>query len=474
MIVPVILSGGSGTRLWPMSRQGLPKQFLPLVDPDWSMFQQTARRLSGIQDASAPLLVCNEQHRFLAARQLQELGVAPAAILLEPVARNTAPAVACAALQALTMDPEALILVLPADHMIRSEQAFRDAVARLTPVVAGGALATFGIVPDRAETGYGYIQRGAARGEAVFEVARFVEKPNATTAQAYVDSGEYLWNSGMFLFRADGFLEELGHFDPDMLDCCRAAVVDARRDLDFVRLAEEPFGRCRADSVDYAVMERTRRAVMIPLDAGWSDVGAWDALYNAFPADARGNVLMGDVLLEDVDHCYIRAEKDRMIAAIGVRDLIIVETDDAVLVSDARRAQDVKKVVDQLKRQGREQAMWHRTVHRPWGNFETIAVSPRFQVKRITVHPGGVLSRQMHHHRAEHWVVVHGTARVTKLEESFLLFEDQSTYIPMGVPHRLENPGRIPLVIIEVQSGSYLGEDDIVRFDDMYGRAKSS
>ncbi|HCO43157.1 mannose-1-phosphate guanylyltransferase/mannose-6-phosphate isomerase [Immundisolibacter sp.] len=472
MIIPVILSGGAGTRLWPLSRELYPKQFLPLV-AERSLLQETALRLRGLPQAQAPLVVCNEEHRFLVAEQLRQVDAGGGHILLEPAARNTAPAVALAALHAQRQgNGDALLLVLPSDHVIADPAALQQAVLAGEPSARDGALVTFGVVPTRAETGYGYIHVGdpLTPGGPAKQVRAFVEKPDATRAAGYLASGEYLWNGGMFLFTAGAYLTELERHAPAILAACRAACDDLQADLDFVRVAREPFLTAPTDSVDYAVMEHTDRAVVVPLDAGWSDVGSWDALLDVQAADAGGNVIRGDVLAEDVSGSLIHSES-RLVAALGVRDHVIVETADAVLVADRARAQDVKRLVERLKAQRRDESMVHRQVLRPWGSYEGLVRSERFQVKRIVVRPGASLSLQMHHHRAEHWVVVKGTARVTCADQVRMLSEDQSTYIPIGSVHRLENPGRIDLEIIEVQSGSYLGEDDIVRLEDHYGRS---
>lgn len=466
---PVILSGGSGTRLWPLSRAALPKQLLPLAG-ERTMLQETVLRLSGIAGIGAPLVVCNNDHRFLIAEQMRDIGVEPLGIFLEPVGRNTAPAAAVAALTLLKRDPAAVMLLLPADHLIDDVPAFHAAVAEGMKAVAAGCLVTFGIVPDSPHTGYGYIQRGAAMaGTAAHEVARFVEKPDAAKARTFLDSGDYYWNSGMFLFSARQFLDELGTFRPDIPAACRRALEGGEHDLDFCRLDKEAFADCPSDSIDYAVMERTAHAAVVPVSMGWNDIGAWSALWDVGGKDEQGNVVRGDVYLDGVKDSYVRAES-RMVAAIGVSDLLVVETADAILVADKSRAQDVKKVVDYLKAQGRSEHEFHTRVFRPWGWYEGIDMGDRFQVKRIMVKPGQKLSLQMHHHRAEHWVVVSGTARVTRGDQVELLTEDQSTYIPLGTTHRLENPGKVPLHLIEVQSGSYLGEDDIVRFEDDYKR----
>ncbi len=471
MLIPVILSGGAGTRLWPLSRELYPKQLLALTG-ERTMIQQTALRLEGLA-AGAPVVVCNEAHRFLVAEQLRQLRLEPQAILLELVGRNTAPAIALAAHAALgaAAGPEAadpLLLVLPADHVIRDVPAFHRAVHAALGAARQGQLVTFGIVPTAPETGYGYIQRGPASGE-VFRIARFVEKPDAARAQDFLRSGEHYWNSGMFLFGARRYLEELERLAPQIARACAAAFAAAKADLDFTRIDKRLFEACPADSIDYAVMEKTSDAVVVPLAAGWSDVGSWDALHEASEPDAHGNVSRGDVICEDSQRCYLYSES-RLVAAVGLEDHVVVETKDAVLVAPRNRVQDVKKLVSRLKEGGRYEHSLHREVFRPWGSYDSIENGPRFQVKRLNVKPGAVLSLQLHHHRAEHWIVVSGTARITRGDEVFLLEENQSTYIPIGVRHRIENPGKIPLHIIEVQSGSYLGEDDIVRLEDHYGR----
>jgi mannose-1-phosphate guanylyltransferase/mannose-6-phosphate isomerase len=470
VITPIILSGGSGSRLWPLSRALYPKQLLPLIG-DQTMIQQTLMRLDGLDDPARPVVVCNEEHRFLVAEQLRQVGIEPAAIILEPIGRNTAPAVAVAAARVLESggkgeDP--VLLVLPADHVIRNQAAFLEAVREGAALAARGNLVTFGIVPNEPHTGYGYI-RGSEQG-VPSHVEEFVEKPDLQTAQAYLASGDYYWNSGMFMFRASRYVAELRQHRPDIVSACVAAVAGARSDLDFLRLDSEAFESCPADSIDYAVMEKTDRAMVVPLDAGWSDVGSWSSLWDASDRDDAGNVAIGDVLVEDTKDCYVYSS-DRLVATIGLDDCVVVETKDAVMVAPKSRGQDVKRLVERLKSEGRGETALHREVYRPWGSYDSVDCGDRFQVKRITVNPGAQLSLQMHHHRAEHWIVVKGTARVTRGEEEFLLGENQSTYIPMGTKHRLENPGKVPLHLIEVQSGSYLGEDDIVRFEDTYGRA---
>ena len=465
VVQPVLLSGGSGTRLWPLSREAYPKQFLPLVGDD-TMVQATWRRVAPLAGAS-PIVVANEEHRFLVAEQLRQIGAPVPAIILEPVGRNTAPAIAAAALQAMAGGEDPLLLVLPSDHVVRDAEAFRAAVREASDAASAGALVTFGILPDAPETGFGYIQ--SASGTGLQQVLRFVEKPDAATAQSYLDAGGYYWNSGMFLFRASRYLEELGKFKPDMLHAVRTAFDGAQRDGDFIRLDREAFSASPSDSIDYAVMEKTDRAMVLPADIGWNDVGSWSALWEVSERDADGNAHHGDVIAVDTRNSYAYAQ--RLVALVGVDDIVVVETDDAVLVAHKDRVQEVKQVVAQLKDSQRSQAVLHRKVYRPWGAYDSIDIGERFQVKRITVNPGGVLSLQMHHHRAEHWIVVSGTAKVTRGEETLLLSENQSTYIPLGVTHRLENPGMVPLELIEVQSGSYLGEDDIVRFEDAYGRS---
>jgi mannose-1-phosphate guanylyltransferase/mannose-6-phosphate isomerase len=466
MLTPVILSGGSGTRLWPLSRELYPKQLLPLVG-ERTMLQETVHRLGDL-GAAEPLVVCNEAHRFLVAEQLRQLGVRPQAIILEPVGRNTAPAIALAALQAA---PDAVLLVLPADHVIRDVEAFQAAVRAAMPAAQAGKLVTFGIVPTGPETGYGYIKQAQAVVgiPGVYNIEQFVEKPELARAEQYLAAGGYYWNSGMFLFKASRYLEELVRYAPDIAAASRAALAAASPDLDFVRIGKSAFEACRSDSIDYAVMEKTTAAVVVPMNAGWSDVGSWSALHEALECDANGNAMRGDVLTEDTFGCYLYAES-RLVSAVGLKDHVVVETKDAVLVAPKDKVQDVKKLVARLKAEGRYEHSLHREVFRPWGSYDSIDNGDRFQVKRLSIKPGAQLSLQLHHHRAEHWIVVSGTARITCGEKVFLLEENQSTYIPVGEKHRIENPGRIPLHIIEVQSGSYLGEDDIVRFEDRYGR----
>jgi len=470
-LIPVILSGGAGTRLWPLSREMYPKQLLALTGKR-TMLQETAARLAGVAGAGEPIVVCNEAHRFAVAEQLRALGQKACAILLEPAGRNTAPAVALAALKALQIDPEAILIVAPADHVIHDARKFQEAAAVAAGLAKTGKLVTFGIVAHAPETGYGYIRRGQGAGPA-YPVAQFIEKPPLDVALQFVGSGDYFWNSGMFVFQAKRYLAELAAFAPDILEATKAAFQAAKSDLDFVRIDKAAFEKCRSDSIDYAVMEKTRDAVVLPLDAGWSDVGSWSSLCDALQADEEGNVLQGDVLVHDTHHCYVHSTS-RLVAAVGMDDHIIVETKDAILVAPKERVAEVKELVAKLKRSGRSESALHREVFRPWGSYDSLDNGERFQVKRLSVKPGGVLSSQMHHHRAEHWIVVQGTARVTCGDKTFLLSENESTYIPIGAKHRIENPGKVALHIVEVQSGSYLGEDDIVRFEDNYGRQGTS
>jgi len=461
-MIPVILSGGSGTRLWPLSRGQYPKQFLPLVSGQ-TMIQDTLLRLNGLSGLQPVIAVCNEDHRFMLAEQLREIGIKPAAIILEPVGKNTAPAVAMAALSARSADD--VLLVLPADHVITDTIAFHVAVEQARALAEQNYLVTFGIVATQPETGYGYIKAGQTRRGDAFDVQAFVEKPDAHTAQRYLDSGDYFWNSGMFAFKAGVFLRELETFNPQMLAACREALQAAKTDYDFVRLDKATFMACPADSIDYAVMEKTDKAVVIPLDAGWNDVGSWSALWDVTRKDEAGNAIKGDVMAVDTVNSYVHASS-KLVAVVGARDLVVVETDDAVMVASKDRVQDVKMVVDRLKAAKREEAMVHRKVYRPWGHYDLVDSGDRHHTKRIVVKPGAKLSVQKHHHRSEHWVVVKGTAWVSKDGESTLVTENESIYIPVGVVHSLENPGVIPLEMVEVQSGSYLGEDDIVRFED--------
>ncbi|CAM0999932.1 mannose-1-phosphate guanylyltransferase/mannose-6-phosphate isomerase [Rhodanobacter sp. Root179] len=469
MLIPLILSGGSGTRLWPVSRKNLPKQFLALAGKG-TLFQQTIARTRQLPDVAAPIVVASEDHRFLAADQLLEAGIRDASIVLEPLARNTAPAIALGALQALQRDPEAMLLVLPADHLIGDTDAFVEAVRQAQPLAAQDWLVTFGIRPDRPETGFGYIRRADAIDRHGYRVEQFVEKPDLATAQSYLADGGYDWNSGMFLFKAARYLEELAAHAPAMLEAVRMAHAKATVDLDFVRIDRDAFAPVPDDSIDYAVMEKTRRAAVIPVSCAWSDIGSWSALWLTGDKDADGNLREGDTLAVDTHRSLLRSHDRHLLATVGVDDLIVVTTPDATLVAHRDAAQDVKKIVEQLKAAGRSEHSLHRVVHRPWGNYDSLEEGERFQVKRIQVKPGASLSLQKHHHRAEHWIVVSGTAEVTCDDKVFLLGENQSTYIPLGSKHRLRNPGKVVLELIEVQSGSYLGEDDIVRFDDVYGR----
>jgi mannose-1-phosphate guanylyltransferase/mannose-6-phosphate isomerase len=474
MIHPVILSGGTGTRLWPLSRAAVPKQLLPLLS-EHSMLQETVLRLRGIDNISNPLIICNNEHRFLIAEQLRQIGVQPTAVILEPVGRNTAPAAAIAALKLLQHDAEAVMLLLPADHLINDVSTFHQIIAQGLQAVLQDFLICFGIVPHTPETGYGYIQQGAALEEdtRAYRVARFIEKPDLDKAEALLASGDHYWNSGMFLFSCQQYLQELKQYRPDILSACEQALTGCYQDLDFYRLNEAAFAACPSDSIDYAVMERTERAAVVPADLGWNDIGAWPALWEVGEKDANGNVLRGDVWVDNVSNSLVRAES-RMVAVMGFTDALVIETSDAVVVVNKSCAQDVKKVVDYLKSTKRREHEFHNKVFRPWGWYEGIDKDARFQVKRIGVNPGAALSMQMHHHRAEHWVVVKGTAKVTRDDISYLITENESTFIPLGTKHRLENPGKVFLEMIEVQSGSYLGEDDIVRYEDKYGRDKLS
>lgn len=460
-VIPVILSGGAGTRLWPLSRELRPKQLLPLTG-EATLLQDTARRIGG-----RPFVVCNQEHRFIVAEQLREIGLEPRGIVIEPVGRNTAPAAAVAAILA-EAEPDALLLLMPSDHQVKDSDAFRAAVAKAVPLAQAGMLVTFGIQPTEPNTGYGYIKRGAAL-EGGFQVERFVEKPDRATAEAYLAGGDYLWNGGIFLFSPRAYLDELGHRLPTMVEQCRTALAEGATDLFFFRLADDAFAAITGESIDYAVMEHTDRAAVVPVDMGWSDIGSWSALWQESPQDGDGNVLLGDVIARATRNSYVRSE-GRLVATLGVEDLVVVATDDAVLVADKAHDQDVKRIVEGLKAANRPEASQGTRCWRPWGWFQTIDEGYRYRVKHIQVNPGAKLSLQKHWHRSEHWVVVTGTALVTCGDTTFMLRESESTFIPAGTVHRLENPGRVPLRMIEVQSGEYVGEDDIVRIEDDYGR----
>ncbi len=473
-LIPVILCGGTGTRLWPLSRASYPKQYWPLSgEGEATLMQQTQQRLEGLDGLEAPLLICNEDHRFIVAEQMRQIGIEPSAILLEPMGRNTAPAVTVAALQATTEGQDPLLLVLAADHLIRDAKQFRQAVDAGRAAAEAGRLVTFGIVPTAPETGYGYIEAAEPfSSESLRDVpiARFVEKPDRATAEQFLATGRFTWNSGMFLFRASAMLAELERLAPEVVSCCRAALEQDSADLDFLRLEREAFAKCPKVAIDVAVMEKTELGSVLPLDAGWSDVGSWSALWETADRDSNGNVLQGRVINKGSRNCYLRSEH-RLVVGLGVENLVVVETDDAVLIADRAKAQEIKSVVKQLEADGSPEGKAHRKIYRPWGAYTGVTEGNRWQVKRISVNPGASLSLQMHHHRAEHWVVVKGTALVERDGEQQLVGENQSTYIPMGCHHRLSNPGRIPVEMIEVQSGEYLGEDDIVRFEDRYGRS---
>lgn len=483
----IVLSGGSGTRLWPFSREAYPKQFLSFSG-DRSLFQETVSRVTEWEvqpdtfEVLPPLVVCNELHRFLVAEQLRQMGLEGGSILLEPAGKNTAPALTLAALWAVAEGGNPVLAVLPSDHYVENIEGFRVRLAEAAKLAAGGLIATFGIVPTRPETGFGYIRRGERLSDNAYALAGFTEKPDVATAEEYLASGQYLWNSGIFVLQAQTWLEEIGRHRPDILQACQAACAEYRRDGDFVRVDKDAFARCPSDSIDYAVMEKvvaesaesadSPRAAVLPLDVGWSDLGSWPAMSAVRGQDEEGNVKIGDVFSKDTRNSLLYSQS-RFLATVGITDVVVIETTDAVLVAHKDCAQEVKAITDYLKQAARSEHVFHTKVHRPWGDYESIDNGPRYQVKRLTIKPGATLSLQMHHHRAEHWVVVKGTARVTRGEESFLLTENESTFIPLGVKHRLENPGAIPLEIIEVQSGSYLGEDDIVRFEDRYNRLES-
>jgi mannose-1-phosphate guanylyltransferase/mannose-6-phosphate isomerase len=470
LLIPVILAGGVGSRLWPLSRDHYPKQFIPLIEKDCSLLQSTLKRITGIADIAAPLVVCNNDHRFLVAEQLRQLNINNAGIILEPAAKNTAPAAALAAIKALAVHEDPVLLVLPADHLITNNEQFHRTIKTGAEQAENGNLVTFGVTPTRPETGYGYIRRKKTdEQKAAYPVDSFVEKPDLETAKQYVESGDYYWNSGMFIFKASVFLDELKAHAPDVLDICQQAYKTLHKDLDFDRISEQVFNQCRSVSIDYAVMEKTNNAVVVPFGSEWNDVGAWSAIWGVSQQDADGNAVLGDVILEDVTNSYIRSET-RLVTGLGIDNMVVVETADAVLVANKDKVQNVKLIVEALKRKARNETIEHARVYRPWGSYESIISSQRFQAKNISVKPGASLSLQLHHHRAEHWIVVKGCALVTRGEEEFQLNEDESTYIPIGTRHRLTNPGVIPLELIEVQTGSYLGEDDIVRLEDIYGR----
>ncbi len=465
-MIPVIISGGTGTRLWPLSRKNKPKQFLSLFG-EMSLFQNTLTRLNGLNTVANPIIVCNTEHRFMVAEQLQAIELSAQHIILEPCARNTAPAIALAAIKALENGDDPLLLILAADHMIEDTQAFHQAIQQATPLAEQGQLVTFGVQPHSVHTGYGYIE--AVEKDRPSPVKRFVEKPDQQTAESYLAAGNFFWNSGMFLFKASAYITELQHFHPAMVTACKAALEKSVVDLDFIRADSAAFEQCPSDSIDYAVMEKTAQATVVPLDAGWSDVGSWSSLWEAYPQDENGNVVVGDVMVDTVSSSYIHSE-NRLVTVLGLDDVVVVETHDAVMVAHKDYAQNVKNIVATLNEQERKEVDTHRKCYRPWGSYDSVDIGKRFQVKRISVNPGAALSLQMHYHRAEHWVVVSGTAEVTRDDEVMLLGENESTFIPLGSVHRLRNPGRVPLEIIEVQSGSYLEEDDIIRYQDSYNR----
>jgi len=469
MITPVVLSGGSGTRLWPLSRKLHPKQLLPLLN-ETSLLQDTINRLQGLKDLEKTVVICNEEYRFMVAEQAQSTDIGASAIILEPVGRNTAPAIALAAFNEMLKNEDAVLLVLPADHDIKNIKEFHKAIETGLKQALDNRFVTFGIVPNSPETGYGYIKSAkTVNVNEVADIEKFVEKPDLETATKYLEEGGYYWNSGMFMFKAAAYLEALNKFAPEIYTASQNAINAAQRDMDFIRVGVEEFKQCPSDSIDYAVMEKVDNAVVIPVDIGWSDVGSWSALHEIGEQDEDNNILIGDIECVSTKNSYVRAEH-KLVATLGVENLIIVDTDDALLVANKNHVQDIKEIVETLSKNNREEVVIHKRVCRPWGCYQGIDHSDRFQAKRITVNPGAVLSLQLHHHRAEHWIVVHGTAKVTKGDDVFILSENESTYIPLGTKHRLENIGKIPLELIEVQTGSYLGEDDIVRFDDVYGR----
>ncbi len=469
MITPVVLSGGSGTRLWPLSRKLHPKQLLPLLN-ETSLLQDTINRLQGLKDIEKTVVICNEEYRFMVAEQARSTSVGTSAIILEPIGRNTAPAIALAAFNAMQNSEDAVLLVLPADHDIRNVDAFHKAIETGLQQAQKNHFVTFGILPDSPETGYGYIKsKTSVAVNEVSEIDQFVEKPDLETAEKYLKEGGYYWNSGMFMFKASEYLNALQEYSPEIYNACQKSISAAQHDMDFIRVGAEEFKKCPSDSIDYAVMEKVKNAVVIPVDIGWSDVGSWSALHEIGEQDENNNIFIGDTKSVATKNSYVRAET-KLVTTLGVEDLIIVDTDDALLVANKNHVQEIKQIVNALTDENREEVVLHKRVCRPWGCYQGIDHSDRFQAKRITVNPGAVLSLQLHHHRAEHWIVVNGTAKVTKGDDEFILSENESTYIPLGTKHRLENIGKIPLELIEVQTGSYLGEDDIVRFDDVYGR----
>lgn len=469
MLTPVILSGGSGTRLWPLSRKLHPKQLLPLLNQT-SLLQDTINRLHGLKDLEQTVVICNEEYRFMVAEQVHATSIGASSIILEPIGRNTAPAIALSAFNAMQTNEDAVLLVLPADHDIKNVGAFHIAIEKGLQQALNNHFVTFGIVPDSPETGYGYIKSADSVGvNVVSAIDQFVEKPDLETATKYLSEGGYYWNSGMFMFKASEYLNALQEHAPSIFTATKEAMNKAVRDMDFVRVGLDEFVKCPGDSIDYAVMEKVSNAVVIPVDIGWNDVGSWSALHDIGKQDENNNILIGDTKCISTKNCYVRAEH-KLVTTLGVEDLIIVDTDDALLVANKNNIQDIKEIVGALTNENRQEVILHKRVCRPWGCYQGIDHSDRFQAKRITVNPGAVLSLQLHHHRAEHWIVVNGTAKVTKGDDVFILSENESTYIPLGTKHRLENIGKIPLELIEVQTGSYLGEDDIVRFDDVYGR----